>query len=109
MVPVLIIDGVIVATGSARDIGTSETLTIEFYHPTFTTTIVEDVFIYGSLHALMFNPGKVSLSQLEKKTQELLLFDNQTFSETALSQLHLLGLFWSYEMNFFGFQSLLDS
>jgi len=102
MKPVLIIDDEEVANGSSRELGSSAKLTLEFYHPVKTTPkILNQTFIVGSLYSLIFNIGKVSLSQIEKEAQELDLAENQSFADNVLGQLHLLGMYWSFETEFF--------
>jgi hypothetical protein len=102
MRPILVIDGKQVANGSARGLGSRANLRLEFYYPMNTTPeIVNDTFIVGSLYSILFNMGKVSLTQVEKEAEELDLPRNETFADNALRQLHLVGMYWLSEKNLF--------
>lgn len=102
MQPVLLIDGEPVATGSARALGRSAELSLEFYQPLNSTPrTVNDTFTFGSLYALLFNVGTVSLSHVENELAEYDLPGNESFADNVLRRLHLLGMYWFFESNYF--------
>ncbi len=102
MQPVLLIDGEPVATGSARALGRAAELSLEFYQPLNSTPrTVNDTFTFGSLYALLFNVGTVSLSQVENELDEYDVPGNESFADNVLRQLHLLGMCWFLESDFF--------
>ncbi|MBN1761676.1 MAG: right-handed parallel beta-helix repeat-containing protein [Methanomicrobia archaeon] len=102
MQPVLLIDGEPVANGSARALGSFADLTLEFYQPlNATPRTVNDTFTVGALYALLFNVGTVSLPQVESEINECDFAANETFADNVLRQLHLIGMCWFFESDYF--------
>jgi hypothetical protein len=64
VVPQLMIDGQVVATGGAVSLGTAQTLSLSFYDPSAGTSVVTHNVTAGNYEAIGLNPGNVSPDQL---------------------------------------------
>jgi hypothetical protein len=64
VVPQPMIDGQVVATGGAVSLGTAQTLSLSFYDPSASTSVVTHNVTAGNYEAIGLNPGNVSPDQL---------------------------------------------